>query len=154
MTTLVGTQDNFVDALYQLCELDYDAVEAYQAAINRLDREDYKGKLNEFKADHERHIREIRSLLSKHQADAPDSPSAKHLVTQGKVVLANLFGDDAILKAMLSNEVDTNTAYERLNTRADEWDDAKEILMQGLSDERRHKAWIENTLSSSQRKAA
>lgn len=154
MSTSVGTQDKFVDALYQLCELDYDAVEAYQAAINRLDNEEYKNKLSEFKADHQRHIREIQAILAKHNADAPDSPSAKQLLTQGKVVLANLFGDNAILKAMLSNEVDTNTAYERLNSRADEWDDAKDVLKRGLEDERRHKSWIENVLALSRKKAA
>lgn len=156
MATRVGTQEQFVDALYELCELDYDAVEAYQAAINRLDNNQYKNQLQQFKADHERHIREIKNLLKQHNAEFPEGPSSKQLLAQGKVVLANLFGDDAILKAMLSNEEDTNTAYERLNSRTDEWEDAKDILRRGLEDERRHKQWIEQTLnqSSSSRKAA
>ena len=34
MTTLVGTQKNFAS---ELIELDYDAIEAYKAAINRLE---------------------------------------------------------------------------------------------------------------------
>ncbi len=29
MTTLVGIQNNFVDAIKELIELDYDAIEAY-----------------------------------------------------------------------------------------------------------------------------
>ena len=38
--------------------------------------------------------------------------SAKSYLTQGKVILANLIGDLTILRAMRSNEIDTNTAYE------------------------------------------
>lgn len=154
MTTLVGTQKEFVDALYQLCELDYDAVEAYQSAIDRLDNPAYKNKLVEFRADHERHIREISEVLNKHHADIPEGPSAKHFLAQGKVVIANLFGDEKILHAMLSNEVDTNTAYERLNSRKDEWSDARDILARGLEDERRHKAWLEDVLGKFEKKAA
>lgn len=42
MATLVGTQKNFADALKALIELDYDAIEAYKAAIDRLENENYK----------------------------------------------------------------------------------------------------------------
>ena len=42
MATLVGTQTKFVDALKELAELDHDAIEAYEAAINRLENEFYK----------------------------------------------------------------------------------------------------------------
>ena len=37
----------------------------------------------------------------------------KAILTQGKVVLADMFGDSAILKAMKTNEDDTVTAYDR-----------------------------------------
>ena len=37
----------------------------------------------------------------------------KALLTKGKVVIAGLMGDEAILQAMRTNEADTNTAYER-----------------------------------------
>jgi len=146
MTTLVGTQSTFADVLYALCELDYDAVEAYQAAINRLENPIYKAKLESFKQDHERHIQEISALLRKHQGKVPEGPCPKNILTQGKVVLANLFGDNAILKAMLSNEEDTNTAYTRVSDRTDQWEDALVIIQRGLQDEKSHKAWIENTL--------
>ena len=63
MVTLVGIQTEFEDALKDLIELDYDAVEAYDAAINRLENQDFKEKLNIFKADHEWHIQELSSIL-------------------------------------------------------------------------------------------
>ena len=146
MVTAVGIQSKFEDALYELGELDYDAIEAYEAAINRLDREDYKAKLRDFKKDHERHVEEICALLEKHMAKSPSGSSVKALLAQGKVVLAQMMGDDSILKAMLSNEIDTNTAYERLNSHAEKWKDAEELLVQGLQDERKHKAWLEMVL--------
>ncbi|WP_419419036.1 DUF892 family protein [Legionella sp. D16C41] len=144
MTTLVGTQEHFQDALYALCELDYDAIEAYEAAINRVDSAEYRSRLNEFKNDHQRHVQEITALLESHQVEAPNGPSAKRLLTQGKVVLANLLGDEAILKAMISNEIDTNTAYERINSHKNIWPDAVEIVSRGWADERRHKQWLES----------
>jgi len=144
MVTLVGTQGNFEDALKELIELDYDAVEAYEAAINRVDNQEYKAKLREFMEDHRRHIAEISELLKKHNIDAPQGPSlTKQWLTKGKVVLANLVGDDTILTAMKSNEIDTNTAYERMADREDLWDEARPLILRGLEDERRHKAWLE-----------
>jgi len=147
MTTFVGTQTNFSDAVKELLELEYDAKEAYEAAINRVESLDYKQKLEEFKADHEQHIRNLTELLRNHNEEAPTGPSGKQWLAKGKVVLANLIGDDTILAAMVSNESDTNTAYERMNDRTDKWADAIEIIQRGLADEKRHKAWLETVTS-------
>lgn len=148
MVTFVGNQENFADALKELTELDYAAVEAYEAAIERLENPQYKKKLQEFKMDHERHIKELSDLLEKSNHEAPQgSPLGKELLTKGKVILANLAGDKAILNAMKSNEIDTNTAYERMNDRQDKWSDAKDILSRGLQDERTHKEWLEKTIT-------
>ena len=145
MATFTGTQSEFFDALKNLVELDYDAVEAYEAAINRLENQKYKNQLLEFKKDHERHIKEVSDLLQKHNEEAPTGPSiGKQWLTKGKVVLAEIAGDNAILKAMLSNEEDTNLAYKRLNERVDKWEDSVQILEKGLEDEIRHKKWLES----------
>jgi len=146
MVTLVGTQSDFSNAIKELIELDFDAIEAYEAAINRLDNQDYKDKLNDFKKDHHRHTQELTQLLKKHTiSNIPNGPSAvKQWLTKGKVVLANIVGDATILAAMKSNEIDTNTAYERINAREDVWEDAISILKRGLEDERRHKTWLES----------
>lgn len=143
MSTLVGTQVNFADALRELIELDYDAIEAYEAAINRLEKESFKDKLKEFKKDHERHVNELNNVLSAHSEELVEGPSVKQWLAKGKVVLANIMGDEAILQAMRTNEEDTNTAYKRLNEHEDKWSDATDVLRRGLEDERRHKKWIE-----------
>jgi hypothetical protein len=155
MATFVGKQDKFSDAIYELCELDIDAIGAYQTAIDHLDNSEYVKNLSSFKSDHERHVRELSELLVEHNLEAPKGSSAKSFLAKGKVYIADLFGDKSILEAMLSNEMDTNIAYGRLNNRPDEWEDAKEILRRGLEDERRHKLWLESILGKdASRKAA
>jgi rubrerythrin len=148
MVTMTGTQTYFQDALKDLVELDYDAVEAYDAAIDRLENEKYKEKLTEFKQDHSRHIRELSEILRKHGDAPPTSPSAKQWLTKGKVIIANLVGDTTILRAMLSNEEDTNTAYDRIDQRTDKWPDAAPIIQRGREDEHKHKSWLEKTLET------
>ena len=143
MATLVGTQKNFADALKALIELDYDAIEAYKAAIDRLENENYKNELTKFKADHQRHVQQLNAILRSRGEKEIEGPSGKQWLTKGKVVIADIFGDDSIMQAMHSNEEDTNSAYERMNNHADKWPEAVEVLKQGLRDEKHHKQWIE-----------
>lgn len=143
MTTLVGTQSHFIDALHALIELDYDSIEAYEAAINRIESEEYKTQLQNFKEDHERHVQQLSGLLTIHNDKTVVGPDSKKWLTQGKVILGSLIGDKAILKAMLTNEEDTNLAYSRTINHAAIWEDAKAILNAGYSDEKRHKRWFE-----------
>jgi rubrerythrin len=62
------------------------------------------------------------------------------MLTQGKVMMANMGGDDAILRAMRSNEDDTNEAYEAALEHAPA--DARDIVRRGREDEKRHWDWI------------
>lgn len=152
MVTKVGLQTNFLDALKDLLELDFDAIEAYNAAIERLENPIYKLKLNEFKEDHQRHTVNLTHLLNQHNEKAPTGPSSKQWLTKGKVVLANLMGDTAILKAMVSNEIDTNTAYERVNYHEHLSADSRVMLKEGWEDEKRHKEWLQKEIDSVENK--
>ncbi|MFN7710103.1 MAG: DUF892 family protein [Holosporales bacterium] len=144
MITKVGMQGNFLDALTDLIELEYDAVEAYQTAINRLRNDHIKQQFEDFLRDHQRHIQEGSDYLNRQGREAPRSASAKSIITQGKVVIADIMGDTAILRAMRSNELDTNTAYERMVQMAPQ--DCSEMLRRAYEDERRHLNWIETQL--------
>ncbi|MFN7365398.1 MAG: DUF892 family protein [Alphaproteobacteria bacterium] len=143
MVTFVGMREDFGEELSNLLELEYDALEAYEAAVNRLSDKEYKDKLSLFMQDHQRHIEEISKLLESRGLNAATGPSiGKQWVTKGKVVLANLVGDLTILRAMHSNEIDTNTAYERMYSHDHHWPEAKDMLRRALSDEKRHKEWL------------
>ena len=59
--------------------------------------------------------------------------------------LADLAGDDAILKAMKTNEDQTISKYESM-VEEEFPNHILTILEQGLKDERRHRTWMETTL--------
>lgn len=152
MATMIGKEDNLADLLQDLIKLDYDAIEAYEEAVERIDNVAYKDKLREFCDDHRRHTRNLAEYLRQMGEDIPDGPGAKHFLTKGKVVLADMMGDEAILKAMKTNEDDTNTAYERAVKHAAVTPELRDTLEANLGDERIHRAWIVSTIES--RKAA
>lgn len=147
MVTLVGMQDDFGEAICDLLELEYDAVEAYDAAINRLDHPEYKAQLSSFKEDHRRHISELSELIKKHNIDPPSGPSSgKQWLTKGKVVLGNLAGDLTILRAMRSNEIDTNVAYERIRAHDQLWPESRTLIEKNYQDEQKHKKWLDQVI--------
>ncbi len=68
----------------------------------------------------------------------------KQRLTTGKVALANLAGNGAILRAMKTNEDDTVAAYEQALSNAVTDARLHPLLEKGVSDERRHRAWMES----------
>ncbi len=144
MTTIMDSKQIISD-LSDLIKLDYDAIAAYESAIERLDTAEYKTKLTEFMGDHKRHVEELGKAVRSEGGDPPIEGGAMKMLTKGKVVIADLAGDEAILKAMNANEKVTNTKYEEM-VETDYAEPIQAMLRQGLSDERRHKDWIEATL--------
>lgn len=147
MATLIGKEDSVVDMLVHLAELDFDAIAAYQAAITRLDSPRCTAAMQEFMNDHVRHTRELAPIIVSLGGKPPLEGDLKGILTQGKVVIGQIAGDTGILAAMRSNEQDTNTAYENAFLRTELSEHARAVLSRGLSDERRHKQWIEKELA-------
>lgn len=148
MVTLVGTQRDYIKALQDLLELEYDSLEAYTAAIDRLENESYKNKLANFKSDHERHIREITQILKNHDIKVKSGPSGKQILLIGGIAISSLISDKAILKAMLNAEEDTVTAYERMSKHDDIASDTVETIKAGLHDEKSHRDWIKQAIEN------
>jgi rubrerythrin len=142
MVTTVGTESTLEDLLTDLIQLDYDAADAYQAAIDRLENATYRAELSKFKADHLRHIEELGDALTAMGRTPPKEGDFKGFLTKGKVVIGGLMGDEAILQAMRTNEEDTNTAYERALGFRGVPPATQQTLERGREDERRHLAWI------------
>jgi len=142
MVTMIGSEDTVEGLLSNLIKLDYDAAEAYEAAVNRLESKEYREKLQSFGQDHLSHTRNLGEILRQMGKNVPQGPDVKQLLTKGKVVIADLFGDKAILTAMKTNEDDTNTAYERAIVHKEVTDNVRQILQNNLADERRHRQWI------------
>jgi uncharacterized protein (TIGR02284 family) len=119
-----------------------DAIEAYRVAIDKLKDSESRAQLGMFMVDHQRHVRELRPIVERLGEKPSDQPDAKGVLVKGKVFLASLVNDKAILQAMKSNEEDTNTAYERACARQDLPADIRTVLERGLADERRHREYL------------
>jgi uncharacterized protein (TIGR02284 family) len=147
MVTTVGNEDTLAKRLTNLIELDYDAIGAYESAVDRLDDTQSKERLAEFMADHQQHTENLGEHLRSMGEEVPSKGDAKGMLTKGKVVMADLMGDKAILQAMKTNEDDTNTAYEQALAHDDMSTDLKQVVQGNLEDERRHRQWIEQRIS-------
>ncbi|MBB6510507.1 hypothetical protein F4695_003898 [Rhizobium soli] len=76
--------------------------------MTKAQRED-----RQFKKDHRQHVVVLNQMPRELAIEAPTEGDMKQMLTTGKVALADLMGDLAILKAMKTNEDDMVTAYER-----------------------------------------
>jgi rubrerythrin len=124
--------------------LEYDAIAAYDAVIERLDDDGRREKIRSFKADHEAHLSALRKVADDNALSRPEGGDMKELLTTGKIKMANLVGGDAaLLKAMATNETDTVTAYAQGCDNPDLPDVLKPICEKALEDEKRHKSWME-----------
>lgn len=148
MVTMVGTESELVDMLMDLIKLDYDAINAYRSAIEKLKNRRFAEHLQSFCNDHERHTKNLASFVQELGGKVPTGSDMKSLLATGKVAMGALMGDKAILMAMKTNEDDTNTAYERAVSHKGLTAEMRKVLSSNLSDERRHRTWIEQTLKS------
>lgn len=147
MATTIGTESELIHLLKNLVRLDYDAVDAYQAAIDRLDDSLNREQFSKFMADHQRHIENVGMHLKNLGELPPEKGDIKSYLTQGKVMIGGLMGDNAIIKAMKTNEEDTNKAYSMALERTDISPEIRSTLEQNLADERTHKMWIEEHIA-------
>ena len=145
-TTQKKENESFIEELKDLLCLDYAAADAYEAVIERISNETYKSKLEEFKDDHLTHIENITTFFKRGGHDYPTSAGMKKILTQGKVVLANLIGDATLLKAMKSNEQQTTQSYEHINKYNEIPEGIRGALLKGYEDEKKHLSWIEQEL--------
>ena len=140
--------------LCDLIALDFDAIDAYDQAIRRIQKDDVaRAELTKFKADHERHVRDLSPICRQLGEEPPTQGDFMRILTQGKVVLGSLVGDTAILRAMKSNEDTTNQKYEEAVAQDGLTPEVRLVLERNLADERRHRAWIESRISALSGKA-
>ena len=108
--------------------LEHDAIAAYDQTIARLDNASWKQQVTTFKSDHTRHVQELTQLAVEVGANVPREGDMKQMLTTGKVALASLVGDKAILSAMRTNEEDTVAAYERASRHQEAQGTARQIF--------------------------
>lgn len=154
MATMTGSIKDLTKLMNDLIALDYDAIEAYQAAIERVGTVTDKDQLGRFMADHQQHVTDLGALVRDFGERPQTEADFKRVLTKGKVVLAGLVNDEAVLAAMKSNEDDTNRAYERAVQQPGVPERVLAVFQKNLGDERRHREWIESRIALLKSKAA
>ena len=144
MTTTVGTEKSIEDLVKNLILLERDAIAAYETTIERLDDPEAKRQVAAFLQDHQRHLSELDKMAVAVGIEPPREGDAKQYLTTGKVALADMMGDSAILKAMKSNEEDTVTAYERAARHDDAVPETRTVFERAHQDELRHREWMQS----------
>lgn len=144
---MVMDRDDAFEKLGDLLQLDFDAVDAYNEAIEKIDQEDVRTQLGKYRDDHQRHVSELTEII-RAMGGVPPEPKRdfKGMLIEGMTALRSSMGTDSALKAMRTNEKMTNRTYER----AMEWDvstEAHDFIRRGFEDERQHLAYIEQALS-------
>ncbi len=135
------TDASLVAELNDLLKLDHDAVQAYTLAIRLLENADYKGQLEEFRADHQRHIDELTQLIRSRDGtplELPHLPSGVFKLAVQAIGAAG--GDRAVLLAFKANERQVRDKYRR-SARAVHPADVTFVLARGAEDEARHYSW-------------
>ena len=143
MPTTVGTETTAVNLIKNLLILEHDAIAAYDSTIERLESAEYRQQIETFRRDHEEHVQELGRIADTMGIDKPMEGDMKQWLTTGKVALADLAGDNAILKAMKTNEDDTVAAYQQALDNDITGAELRPLMEKGLADERRHRAWME-----------
>jgi uncharacterized protein (TIGR02284 family) len=146
----IGGEKTVIDLLNELIELDYDAIEAYKAAVGRVQEFRDRGRIASFLEDHRRHVRELNALVRQLGGEPAGDGDLRQILTKSKVVIGALFGDRLVLEAMKANEAEASSLHERAATRGDLPTSVRAVLERHLADERRHHDWIVERLDAAE----
>lgn len=143
--------EKMVGKLKSLIQLDIDASFAYAHAIEGIEAKhaDVKTALEQFRADHERHILELSNVLGAlgHEPPAYER-NFKGFLIEGMTAVRSALGTRQSLKAMQQNELLTNRRYQdAVEELGGLSPDVLEIVVRARDDERRHLEVIERTLA-------
>jgi rubrerythrin len=137
-----------IETLKELIQLDADAVQLYEKAIEHVDLANVKGDLEGFKSDHVRHIDDLSALVGQLGGEAPmPGRDLKGVVLEAMTALRSVTGTKGALKAMRMNEKLTNKIYEKA-TQQELPEQVAVMVALNLEDERRHLQTIEMHLQT------
>lgn len=139
--------DKTISTLKSLVQLDYDAVLAYNQALDHIELADVHTQISAFRDDHERHITDLSKLLRDEGEAAPErSRDLKGFFIEGFTAVRSVTGTEGALRAMKTNEELTNRRYEQALT-VELSAEARKLVEKNFHDEQRHLRWIEKTLA-------
>lgn len=142
MITLMVTRRNFLYALEDILELEYDMLETYMFALDKIQDQKYKYQLEEFKQDHETHIDDIINVFKQETKKIPKTTGGMQLLCIEGSAENHFFNDETILSAMIEVEGEVVAGYEYIR----QFVDGEYFTTSGLEDGKRHINWLKRTV--------
>jgi len=139
---------DIVKELRSLCQLDIDAIHAYNECLKHIDITVIKKDVEQFRADHERHVKDLSALIHSFKEKAPEfSPDLKGYMLDVFSKLRSLTGTEGALKSLRGGENLTNKPY----ARAIDLDfpaNIKNVIAANYKDEQRHLKYVEEAIDN------
>lgn len=130
--------DPEIEALMGFAQMDLEAATAYETAADSIIEKRVSDMLRGFAQDHQRHVDEIRRLLTEMGTGAEFASPDPAIATFATVTAAaSQFGTEAALRSLIASEQFTNSTYEsalELVTSPE----ARTVMETNLRDEQRH----------------
>ncbi|NMH60580.1 DUF892 family protein [Alteromonas ponticola] len=131
-----------ITLLSDLCHLEYDAVAAYEETLEKIKEDNLKRTIAAFCKEHREHIVNLNELLEQNDAQKVTNTDLKEVLTKGKVMIAAMINDKAILEAMHMNENVTTEAYEKALKNDQLTISERAVIEKHYEDEKLHKDWF------------
>ena len=139
---------DIVKELRSLCQLDIDAIHAYNEGLKHTDITVIKKDVEQFRADHARHVKDLSALIHSFKEKAPEfSPDLKGYMLDVFSKLRSLTGTEGALKSLRGGENLTNKRY----ARAIDLDfpaNIKNVIAANYKDEQRHLKYVEEAIDN------
>lgn len=131
-----------VGTLNELLLLDRESLEAYAAAIDAVDDDPMaRDTMMSFRADHERHVKELEIAIRACGGVPVTTTSARSSLTKDHASFASLPSSTAMFRVLKSNE-DVVVQRYRAALSLDAPSDIVEVVRRACNDQLRHRAWI------------
>src|SRR4051812_559376 len=137
--------DKIIEELNELIRFDFDAVGAYDEAIQHIKEQPVLEPLQRFRGDHLRHISDLSAIVRRVGGKPVEKPDLKGVIRKTMTKIAGVIGTESALTAMKSNEDVLNKAYAHHSTM-DFPKDILDVVQRNYGDEQRHLAWVEQAL--------
>ena len=140
-TSTISKSD--LESVCNLVHVNIDAVESYDQALKHATSPAIKNKLSTFKANHQRHVEELTTLIKKLGGNPPKKEKdLKGFFIKGMTAIESILGESAALHAIKSNEKTVCRQYESA-LDLDLPHEAKQVIEKQVGDTKMHLEYLD-----------
>jgi rubrerythrin len=144
----MNTQEELIEAMSELAQVDIDALHAYSQALEQIEDEVIRSRLEEFMAQHREHIDRLSAAIKELGGQPPAfSKDFKGFFIEGFTALRSSTGMIGALKALRTTEEITHRYYAKA-VPMEAPARLKDIYRRHLSEERIHLDYVVSNLEA------